>query len=139
MKRLCGPTQTGVAPVHGGQEAARVDVAAANEFLPIIQLAITPVILISGVGALMLNPAKEATEEAIDAMLIAAIAEDGTRAEVEGVVHAATGRSYRVVVIMRETDPTAPVGVAKADVYDLKTGRFIKTTGFMKCYVDIRP
>lgn len=32
-----------------------MDVAAANEFLPIIQLAITPVILISGVGALMLT------------------------------------------------------------------------------------
>jgi len=55
VKRLSGPTQTGVAPVCGGREAARVDVVPANEFLPVIQLAITPVILISGVGALMLT------------------------------------------------------------------------------------
>lgn len=32
-----------------------MDVVAANEFLPVIQLAITPVILISGVGALMIT------------------------------------------------------------------------------------
>ena len=39
----------------GWLQASAVENAGANEFVPVIQLAITPVILLSGVGALMLT------------------------------------------------------------------------------------
>src|SRR5215213_6062806 len=40
---------------RGGDQAKSVENAQSGEFLPVIQLAITPVILLSGVGALMLT------------------------------------------------------------------------------------